>query len=246
MAPGESWETVWSRENPSGFLHNVGVFLARYGDLQRITFTALKRTGKLEGTPAVLEVGCGTAPVPGMLEKYSGSLFGVDVSLSSAVRSREKCLSAVADGRTLPFADSSFDIVFSSGVMDMFDDSNAALFLEEMNRVLKPSGRIVAVNARTGCRLHRVIMEHLEKRNRWRYGKKRTFSSLSGILPDKLKIVRENGRGAVFQLRFVSYLFENRELLRRLYHLVFLLFSLILYPLNSLPGAVLVTEMEKM
>jgi ubiquinone/menaquinone biosynthesis C-methylase UbiE len=236
---------VWAGNQKPGFLHGTGSFLARHGDLQRIVFNALQATGSLKGSPSVLEVGCGTAPVMSMLSKYTNRRFGIDVSLSSAAISRSNCISAAADGRALPFIDNTFHIVYSTGVLDLFTDIEASKFLVEMLRVLRPGGKAVVITASEGCFLHSAVMKHLLKRGRWRYGDKRTFRTLGNILPRNTILISEKKQGAIFQLRFVSYLFEEHRILRRLYHGFFLVVSVILGPLNRLPGAVLVTTLEK-
>lgn len=241
----ESWEHVWSEREKTGFFHRAGSFLAAHCDLQFIVLRELARNCVLSGSPRVLEVGCGTASVLKMLRKYTDDLYGIDVSSTAAAISSEISRTAVADGRALPFPDGSFDIVFSTGVLDLFETADAELFLVEMDRVLKTGGRAVVTTARCECRLHRTVMEHLVKRGRWKYGSKKCFSSLSGIVPEGLFLVDEYGRGAVFQLRFISYLFESSVLLRRFYNGLFLLISLVLRPLNRFPGALLVTVMEK-
>jgi exosortase/archaeosortase family protein len=47
----------------------------------------------------------------------------------------------LADVRSLPFADDSFDAIYSMGTIEHFDESKAAV--REMARVLKPDGRLV-------------------------------------------------------------------------------------------------------
>jgi ubiquinone/menaquinone biosynthesis C-methylase UbiE len=46
----------------------------------------------------------------------------------------------VADARYLPFADDVFDTAFSHSVLPSFSKDNVTLALEEVSRVLKPSG----------------------------------------------------------------------------------------------------------
>jgi SAM-dependent methyltransferase len=237
---GESWEHVW-RERGAASL--MGGFLARHGDLQRIVFHALKESGALHDSPAVLEVGCGTGPVLSMLD--TPMKFGADLSQSAAAITSRHTPAVVADGARLPFRDCTFDLVYSTGVLDLYGDEEAERLLKEHVRVLRPGGRAVVTTAWDGCRLHESIMNHLKRRNRWRYGSKRTFRSLEHILPPGVLLLCEHRRGAVFQLRFVSYLFEDVRLLRRLYHGVFLVMSILLRRLNGLPGALLISRMEK-
>jgi len=241
----ESWENIWAEGRDCGILRGIGRAMASKSDLQYLVFRELSEWCFLESDSRILEIGCGTAPVPGMLRGISDLVFGVDVSLSSAKVSSTLCLSAVSDGRELPFPDDSFHTVFSTGVLDLYNEDEVRGFFREIQRVLKPGGRSVAVTSSSRCRLHFAVMEYLRKRGRWRYGPKRSFTSLANLLPDGLAVLSEHERGAVFQFRFVSYLFENRRFLRRVYNGLFLCASMVLRPLNRLPGALLVTITEK-
>ena len=46
----------------------------------------------------------------------------------------------VADARRLPFADDTFDVVFSYGVLQHFSKSDVATSVDEIARVVKRSG----------------------------------------------------------------------------------------------------------
>jgi len=241
----QSWENIWRNSERPGFLHNAGGYLARFGDLQRIVMDEIRATGSLGHSPAILEVGCGTSPVMKMLSRHTDRRYGVDISPAAASASSLHCNAAVADGMKLPFADDTFDLVYSTGVLDLFPDGEAGIFLREMARVLRRGGKAVVITSWSGCRLHRAVMEHLTERNRWRYGGKRSFETLKHLLPPEFRLVTEKGRGALYQLRFVSYLFEQNAFLRRTYNGFFLAVSILLYPLNRFPGAVLVTCVER-
>ena len=243
----ETWEYVWKdRTAENGFIHRAGRTLAAYGDLQKLVMEILKRSGRIEENTRILEVGCGSGPVAGRLLRFTPMVYGVDISPTAAELTKETGVgTAVTDARELPFMDRSFDLVYSTGVVDLFDDSGAAAILREMIRVTCTGGRTVVITAWKGCRLHEVIKKYLIRKKRWRYGPKRTFTALAPLLPMNGIRVRERAMGALFQLRFVSYLFEGCGLIRRMYHAVYLLLSIILWPLNRLPGSVLVTIVEK-
>jgi len=241
----ESWESVWAEKRGAGFLSSLGKKIAARCDLQYLVHKELMEWCPPESDSLILEVGCGTAPVLGMLRSRTNLLYGVDVSFSSAKVSGSLCLSAVADGRKLPFPEECFHTVFSTGVVDLYDKNEVYGFFLEIRRVLKPGGRAVIITSSSECRLHRTIMKHLEKKGRWKYGPKRGFTSLSDRVPLGLHLLSQHGRGAVFQLRFVSYLFDDITLLRRIYNGMFLCVSLLFRPLNHLPGALLVTVLEK-
>ncbi len=242
-----SWEPIWKRNQlHTGLIHRTGRKLAEYGDLQRIVTGILKKECRIGENTRILEVGCGSGPVAGRLSRLSPMVYGVDISPAAVELTKETGVeAAIADARELPFKDGSFDLVYSSGVVDLFNDTQASILLKEIVRVTGTGGRIVVITAWSGCRIHETVKKYLIRRQRWRYGPKRTFKTLEHLLPAEGTLISERAMGALFQFRFLSYLFEEKKLARRLYHLVYLLLSILLWPLNRLPGAVLVTTVEK-
>ncbi|MCD4707502.1 MAG: class I SAM-dependent methyltransferase [Candidatus Sabulitectum sp.] len=243
----ETWESVWKRNRSrNGLLHRAGRKLAAYGDLQRLVLDILKKNCRIDRNTRILEAGCGTGPVAGRLTGLTSLVYGIDISPTATELTKDTGVkTAVADARQLPFRDGTFDLVYSTGVVDLFNDTQAAVILKEIVRVTETGGRIVVITAWSGCRIHETVKKYLIRRRRWRYGPKRTFKTLEHLLPSESRLVGEHAMGALFQFRFLSYLFEEKKLARRLYHLVYLLFSILLWPLNRLPGAVLVTIVEK-
>lgn len=242
-----SWESVWKRQKQQqGVLHRLGKRLAARGDLQRLVIDTLKRRFPIEEGTTILEVGCGSGPVAGILLDTSPYVYGVDIAPSAvALTRRSGVLASVADARKLPFKNSAFDLTYSTGMVDLFSDVEAALILKEISRVTSSGGRMVITTARSGCRLHESIKNYLIKKDRWHYGSKRTFSTLEGLIPDDVLLIDERSTGALFQFRFVSYLFEGSSFLRRTYHFCYLLISIAFRFLNNFPGALLVTVLEK-
>lgn len=105
----------------------------------------------------VLEIGCGTGNA--MLELASGAgtsgkIHGIDLSFGMLSIAWEKILRTKpparimleqGDAANLPFASGSFDAVFLSFVLELFDTPEIPLVLAECQRVLKPDGRICVV-----------------------------------------------------------------------------------------------------
>ena len=93
----------------------------------------------------VLEIGVGMGADYEQWLKAGAIATGVDLSSVSVERTRRRCELAgfapdlhVADAENLPFAENSFDVVYSYGVMHHSPDT--AKCLTEALRVLKPGG----------------------------------------------------------------------------------------------------------
>jgi ubiquinone/menaquinone biosynthesis C-methylase UbiE len=98
----------------------------------------------------VLEVGCGSGIAAQMFAEAGANLTAVDLTLwaVSTTRSRLDAFGLdgtvlEADGEQLPFADASFDLVFSWGVIH--HSSNMDRALAELVRVCRPGGRLVVM-----------------------------------------------------------------------------------------------------
>ena len=93
------------------------------------------------GMKRILIVGCG----PGQEALYMQSLFnarveGVDVDQDFDPESAQNVSLQNYDGHTLPFADQSFDVVYSFHVLEHVRDVTRTL--DEMERVLEPGGMV--------------------------------------------------------------------------------------------------------
>lgn len=113
----------------------------------RLIADCIERVGR---HPAwLLEIGSGTAIDSYILaEGSTAKITGIDISLPSLhVAARcgkyfpRQVTLAAADAERLPFADGTFDVVFSQGVVEHFRDP--AAMLSEQGRVLKRDGVLV-------------------------------------------------------------------------------------------------------
>jgi ubiquinone/menaquinone biosynthesis C-methylase UbiE len=93
----------------------------------------------------VLEIGVGLGADYERWLRAGAIATGIDVSEKSLAQTRMRCEQAglaadlhLADAENLPFSDSSFDVVYSYGVMH--HSPNTAKCLREAARVLKPGG----------------------------------------------------------------------------------------------------------
>lgn len=90
----------------------------------------------------ILVVGCGEGiEVFCLSDRYrDAKIIGIDPSLAGDRNEKNISLSRI-DATKMPFADESFDLVYSYHVLEHIPDYNAAL--SEMQRVLKPGGHLL-------------------------------------------------------------------------------------------------------
>lgn len=87
----------------------------------------------------VLEVGCGTGYIQDIIDKY----FGLDITIDYKLFIHKPFINGSAD--SLPFADSTFDVVISHWVLEHIPAPH--LMLNEIRRILKPGGMIFLIAA---------------------------------------------------------------------------------------------------
>lgn len=109
----------------------------------------------------VLDVGCG----PGWLLAAvadavgpSGRVYGLDAAPRMAERAARRLEASekagsqppgvvvTGDARALPFADASLDAVVLTETLELFSATDAMIVLEEIQRVLRPDGRLVVTS----------------------------------------------------------------------------------------------------
>jgi SAM-dependent methyltransferase len=96
-----------------------------------------------ESGERILDLGCGDGQLSGRIALSGARVQGVDASAGMAAAARARGIAAeLASAEALPFADRSFDAVFSNAVLHWVRNQDA--MLSEVRRVLVPGGRFVA------------------------------------------------------------------------------------------------------
>lgn len=88
----------------------------------------------------VLDVGCGVGLYTNAFLRDTPHVFGVEIERDRALKARARAV-IQSVGERLPFADGTFDVVFSHEVLEHVADDRACL--REMARVTRPRGRIL-------------------------------------------------------------------------------------------------------
>jgi SAM-dependent methyltransferase len=148
-------------------------------------FTAFVRD-TLQPRPGrrILDIGCGTGTAEVKLSRLritQVELFAVDL-LPDRVRAARATTEshnmsahfAAADACHLPFADASFDSVFCVAVLQHIQDVESAV--REMTRVLRPHGRVVAVEPDNAAR---YFYSSVEEGNRAHEAASRFFAAIA-------------------------------------------------------------------
>jgi arsenite methyltransferase len=107
--------------------------------------------GRLEAGERVLDLGSGAGTdslVAALMVGPEGTVTGIDMTPEMLAKSRagaaelglENVTFVEGEAERLPFADESFDVVISNGVIDLIPDKDAVF--SELYRVLGPGGRV--------------------------------------------------------------------------------------------------------
>jgi len=114
---------------------------------------ALERLSIGEGE-TVLEIGFGTGHCLKRIAEsvgQTGKVYGIDISSSMMEITKKRLEKAglaeraelyCGDAASLPFDDNTFDAVFMSFTLELFDTPEIPEVLEQIKRVLKPGGRL--------------------------------------------------------------------------------------------------------
>jgi SAM-dependent methyltransferase len=107
--------------------------------------------GRLASGERVLDLGCGAGTdsfVAAQMVGETGHVTGIDMTREMLAKARAAAAElptatvefVEGEAERLPFADESFDVVISNGVIDLIPDKDAVF--AELHRVLVPGGRM--------------------------------------------------------------------------------------------------------
>ena len=170
----------------------------------------------------LLEIGCGNGVDGAMFAAAGAHYTGVDLTDEALSATRRHFAAAGLDGQfrqenceSLSFADESFDIVYSFGVLHHTPEPEAAV--REVHRVLKPGGKALVMLYHRhsfnyyvrilGFMRARVLLRILSRAGRWEADRKRLRSA-------QIQGVRGNASHKVWQIHYENFLEHGWDYLR--------------------------------
>jgi ubiquinone/menaquinone biosynthesis C-methylase UbiE len=167
---------------------------------------ALRLANLLPGE-VVLDVGCGTGTLAIAARRQvgqAGSVCGVDASPEMITRAKKKAAKAglKVDFRNafveaLPFPDAHFDVVLSSMMLHHLPGKVRRQCAAEIRRVLKPGGRVLAVDFGTSPSQGKGIVAHFHRHGHI------SFAELVGLFGEAGMRVAESGAVGIVDLKYV-------------------------------------------
>jgi ubiquinone/menaquinone biosynthesis C-methylase UbiE len=203
------------RNSAAGTTGLVVHWAARYDLLIWLVTLARERTfrerllepARLRPGESVLDVGCGTGTLAIAAKRRvgpAGSVYGIDASPAMIARASNKAKKAGAAvifenglAESLPFPDARFDVVLSTVMLHHLPRKARQQSVREMRRVLKPGGRLLAVDFGGAARNGRGPLAHFHRRGHVEP------RELVDLVSDTGLHVVESGALGIWDLQFV-------------------------------------------
>lgn len=161
----------------------------------------------LQAGESVLDVGCGTGTLAIAAKRRvgsTGSVYGIDASPAMIARATKKAKKVGAEvifesglAESLPFPTGRFDAVLSTVMLHHLPRTAREQGVREMRRVLRPGGRLLAVDFGGAARKGRGPLAHFHRHNR--VGPRALAELVSGA---GLQVV-ESGAIGIWDLHYV-------------------------------------------
>lgn len=199
-----------SHKIPSRVLHAAAGYdlllfalsLGRERNLRR----RILRLAQLAPGEHVLDIGCGTGTTALLAKELvglEGSVTGVDASPEMVARANRKASRAQSDAifinglvEALPFPDAQFDVVLSSMMLHHLPADIRRKCAQEVRRVLKPGGRVLAVDFTTASG-HKGLVAHFHRHGHI------SSKELVDIFRDAGLIIQSSGAAGLVDLHYV-------------------------------------------
>ncbi len=173
------------------------------------------RLARLSPGEHVLDVGCGTGTLAIAAKRQvgtTGTVHGVDASPEMLARAGKKATKAGVDivlknalVEALPFPDAHFDVVLSTVMLHHLPGKLRCRCAAEIRRVLKPGGRVLAVDFGTSPSQKRGIVAHFHRHGHI------SLAEIVAIFSEAGMSIVESGAVEISDLQFVLATAPSRE-----------------------------------
>src|SRR5437667_3401470 len=190
----------------SAALYDLQVWLVTLGR-ERAFREKILRLARLQPGEAVLDVGCGTGTLAIAAKRHvgpTGTVHGIDASPEMLARAEKKARKIDVElvlrnamAQALPLPDAQFDVVLTTFMLHHLPRKARAQCAAEMRRVLKPGGRVLAVEFGLAAREQKGLLAHFH-----RHGHVKLSDIISLLSEAGLNSV-ESGAVGIRDLQFV-------------------------------------------
>ncbi len=152
-ASSSLWEQIWGEHMHHGYYGADGKIKKERRQAQIDLIEEVLQWSGVQQAENILDVGCGIGGSSLYLaQKFNARVTGITLSPVQASRAAERATEAsldsqanfqVADAQNMPFADNSFDLLWSLESGEHMPDKTK--FMQECYRVLKPGGKFIMV-----------------------------------------------------------------------------------------------------
>lgn len=156
----------------SPVLYDLTVWLAMLGK-ERAFREKLLQLARIKDGERILDVGCGTGTLAIAAKRHvgqSGAVYGVDASPEMLARAEKKARKVGVEvlfrsglAEALPFEDSLFDASLSTVMLHHLPAKTRRQCAVEIRRVLKPGGRLLAVDFEGFSNQKRTFLSHFHR-----------------------------------------------------------------------------------
>lgn len=136
---------------------------------------AMLRWAQLRSGESVLDVGSGTGTLAIAAKRHvgaAGAVYGLDASPEMVARAQKKARRAGVDvtfglafAQSLPVSEGQFDVVLTTLMLHHLPRQGRRELAAETRRVLRPGGRVLAIDFGAPSRPRRGVLEHLHRRH---------------------------------------------------------------------------------
>jgi ubiquinone/menaquinone biosynthesis C-methylase UbiE len=133
------------------------------------------RLAHLEPGESLLDVGCGTGTLAIAAKRQvgtTGTVYGVDASPEMIARAEKKAKAAGVEvvfkeafAQKLPFPDTHFDVLLTTVMLHHLPRPARQELAVEIRRVLKPGGRVLAIDFGGADRKKKKFLDHFHHRH---------------------------------------------------------------------------------